>query len=231
MKEYFTDETLHDQIIVLGDFNFPHLKWKYYDDVVIANTQTGGTIDHQQQAENLLELTSDLFLEQKIVTPTRENNVLDLLFTNDEDLIKITNTADTFISDHRMITASINIATEKTPLNESEITSCSKLELFSFWSDKSNWEAVNNHLSEIDWNSVMTSESDVKSNLETFYEKCYEACVDNIPKKKKPKKSNIPHDRKVLMRKRRLLNNRLINARTNKKKDKLNKSYVISRKV
>ena len=211
--------------MLLGDFNFPFLKWKQHDDIIIPCVQSGGKLDQQHQAECLLELTNNLFLEQTIINPTRNDNVLDLIFTNDENLINISEITDTAISDHRLITATLNINFNKNPKDETQPVSDSRLGNFSFWSDKSDWNAVNEYLSKIDWNNIMPSESDVKNDMETFYDTCYQACVNNIPTRKNTNnKSKIPHDRKVLMRKRRLLHIRLKKVKTKSKRNKINKS-------
>ena len=223
MKEYFTNDTVHDKIMLLGDFNLPFLKWKEYDNSIIPCIQTGGTTDQRHQAENLIEFTNNMFLEQTVMNPTRAHNVLDLIFTNDEDLINISLISDTSISDHRMICATININNDNAPC-DTEPECDSRLGNFSFWSDRSDWNAVNDSLAQINWSSIISNESDVKSDMKIFYDKCYTACVDNIPTKKKVNKNKIPHDRKVLMRKRRLLHIRLHKVKYKGKRNKLNKS-------
>ena len=55
------------------------------------------------------------FLSQYINTPTRLNNILDLVLTNDMDLIKDVEVKDTDLSDHRMITVKSTFVLEHKP--------------------------------------------------------------------------------------------------------------------
>ena len=68
-------------IIMCGDFNFPHMKWP-------AGTVHGGTREEQAQARALIELSDGGFLTQYITQPTRHNKILDLFFTNNEESIQ-----------------------------------------------------------------------------------------------------------------------------------------------
>lgn len=135
-----------------------------------------------------------------------------------------TNISDTFISDHKIISTSINIGNinNGNTDNANNVESCTNLEKFAFWSPKCNWDAVVNKLSEADWTSI-NSDSDIKTDLKLLYTICYEACVDNIPIKKKPSKDYIPHDRKVLMRKRRLQNKKLTSVTSKRKRTEIYK--------
>ena len=170
----------------------------------------------------MIDVTNSLFLQQIVTDPTRENNILDLIFTNDEDLVNVKNITKTAISDHRLISSEIDI--DNTPVNNAtynDLVTCSKLEKFNFWSDKSDWQATNKILADVDWKTQMDENSDIQNDLNNFYAKCHEACIDNIPLKKQIKKNKIPHDRKVLMRKRWLLNIKLRKTRSKKKKDEI----------
>ncbi len=60
---------------VIGDFNYRSIDW--------------GTLSGGQEAQDLLDVVQDNFLKQLIKTPTREENILDLLLTNREEIISI----------------------------------------------------------------------------------------------------------------------------------------------
>ena len=53
-----------DNIVFLGDMNFPFLKWRNVDGTVIHEMISGSTCDQQSQANALLELTDKHFLNQ-----------------------------------------------------------------------------------------------------------------------------------------------------------------------
>ena len=68
-------------IILTGDFNFPTIDWN-------SERVIGGGTAYRLQAEALLEFARDLCLQQFINMPTREENILDLFFTNYGDIIQ-----------------------------------------------------------------------------------------------------------------------------------------------
>lgn len=225
INNYFKEKNLQENIIILGDYNFPHLKWNTYDDKIIPTIISGSSVDNQLQASKLIDFTDSLFCEQLITSPTRGKNTLDLIFSNNEDLISDITISETEISDHNLITTELNITNndEDDPHCEIDVESCSKLEKFAFWSKKCNWENVTKSLSTIEWKLHLTESSDINSDLDFLYENCHKSCEGNIPEKKKHNKENIPYDRKVLLRKRRIKRCQLIYAKTKSRIGKLQK--------
>ena len=65
----------NNRMCVVGDLNFPHINW---------NNLTGNS-----EAEDFLEAVLDNFLEQHVTSPTRGNNILDLVLSNRENMIEI----------------------------------------------------------------------------------------------------------------------------------------------
>ena len=61
-------------LILMGDFNFPDVCWKY-------------NAAQRKQSRRLLEWVEDSFLTQLVQEPTRGGALLDLLFTNSEGLV------------------------------------------------------------------------------------------------------------------------------------------------
>ncbi len=58
--------TQNKQSVILRDFNCPKINW---------SNMTG-----DQEGNSLLEMLEDTFMTQIISQPTRENNILDLVF-------------------------------------------------------------------------------------------------------------------------------------------------------
>ena len=59
----------------MGDFNYPDIDW--------------GTMPHNSSSSNyFVELVLDNFLIQHVDEPTRDKNVLDLVFTSEEAMIE-----------------------------------------------------------------------------------------------------------------------------------------------
>ena len=78
-------------IIMLGDFNLPDINWSSLN----PRCPTAGS---------LFNLTNLTFLTQQVTEPTRNSNILDLIFCPDNIINSIT-VSDTFLSDHRIIYA------------------------------------------------------------------------------------------------------------------------------
>ena len=71
------------KIILAGDFNFPPrvVEWIKTDDGIFADTQEGVT-DEKEGFKILYDLANAVNLEQLVDAPTRDNNILDLVFSN-----------------------------------------------------------------------------------------------------------------------------------------------------
>ena len=63
------------KFIIGGDFNLPDISWQ-------NNTIRNSASYPKKVNQHYLDLVSDLDLEQMVSTPTRQNNILDLIFTS-----------------------------------------------------------------------------------------------------------------------------------------------------
>lgn len=61
------------------------------------------------QAETLLRLAEEHCPTQVIKVPTRGDNILDIVMTNNEDLLHEISVHPTHLSDHNIITLSTNL--------------------------------------------------------------------------------------------------------------------------
>ena len=91
------------QYILLGDFNFPFIDWN------AGKIEKSVLLDQQRSAEEFMVWLSNMFLIQYVTLATRLNNILDLLFTNNQFLVTNISVIDTGMSDHRMIDISISL--------------------------------------------------------------------------------------------------------------------------
>ena len=62
------------QVLIMGDFNFPHIDWV--------------SIDCDKDSESFLDLVQDCFLTQHVHVPTRLTNILDLVLTSEPGMIE-----------------------------------------------------------------------------------------------------------------------------------------------
>ena len=83
------------EIVIMGDFNFPGVLW---DTAINGNdVNISGLVGRDY-----------LYLDQMITEPTRELNILDLLFCN-QSIIESIKIQETVISDHNIIHVNTNL--------------------------------------------------------------------------------------------------------------------------
>ena len=88
-------------ILLTGDFNFPAVRWADGD-------MGAATSSLRRQFEVLQQFAAENFMNQLINAPTRGMNTLELLYTNNEDIILNIETEETNISDHSIIFCATN---------------------------------------------------------------------------------------------------------------------------
>jgi hypothetical protein len=99
-------------VIGLGDYNLPMIQWP-------EGSYPSGDSQTSRQAGLLLTWMQSLFLEQKVLSPTRLNNVLDLvLMSNQEQFSHVTFEEHVALSDHTTVTVFLFIT--KDPPNKDE---------------------------------------------------------------------------------------------------------------
>ncbi len=82
--------------VICGDFNNPSVNW---------STLTGN-----RGGQRLIDLVEDAFLWQSVQKPTRGSNILDLVFTNESDLIHTCGVGEPLASsDHNIVRIKLNL--------------------------------------------------------------------------------------------------------------------------
>ena len=123
-------------IIWSGDFNFPFVKWKecsnggcsWYFDPCIPTTR-----DEKAQFSSLYNICSKFNLMQTIDEPTRGNNTLDLIFTNEIDVIRYIDINYSSLSDHFRIELTTSLKTEKIKEAVRQIKERNGLKMYHFF--------------------------------------------------------------------------------------------------
>lgn len=137
-------------IMLCGDFNLPTIQWP-------EGRLSGGTLAHREQARRLMATADQAFLTQLVTRPTRKENILDLLFTNNQEAVRNYTVEETIISDHRLLTFSTDYLRDATPQARSSPTHSQPLAALNFYSNKVNWEHIRLALSEVDWDATLVS--------------------------------------------------------------------------
>jgi len=190
-----------DKIIILaGDFNLPHINWK-------NNTiKPGG--NQLQLHQELLDIVDDFGLEQMQTNPTRQDNVLDLYFTNIPSLVKSCETIPG-ISDHDMLVIDSDLKPTYNKPKRRKVYIYKRAEM----------NTIKQNMTELSENIINT---DADSPINDIWEKLkhgiYEVMEKNIPSKLTSNRHNLPwinHKLKKLIKKKNKLYNK---ARQSKKK-------------
>ena len=179
-----------------GDLNFPDLDWSIMK-------VTGGSKSLKDQGNTLLTFFEDFFIEQYVHTPTRVSNILDIFATNDHDLISRIIVEDTNISDHRLVlikTAIIDNATKDNEREYRNILSC-----LNFFSPKVCWNQIKVELGQVQWSGILENNTPDRV-YSLILDVITDICLKYVPKKQTRNIKQIPHDRKIIMRKRTKLN-------------------------
>ena len=188
----------HDSTTLLtGDFNFPRIKW-------VNGEATNRTDTDDPTSRNMfIRFMDSLFLSQLVEKPTRQENILDLILTNNHELItEIDVFSDiNYLSDHRLIIAKTTLSPIETPTLNSHQPPESFRGL-NFFHRSINWDSMNQKINEINWENRFLNKP-LDENFSIFREEILRITEEHVPKKKvKMRHPKIPDDRRALMRKR-----------------------------
>ena len=197
-------------ILICGDFNFPFLEWKNINGNIIGEKTKGCTQSDREQLDLLIRLNNDFQLTQEISENTRKENCLDLLFTNNSDLIQNIKIYDTIHSDHKMIEVFTRLSSKPNEANRNfQNLSKTNMANLNYHDEKIDWEKIKQMLRQVKWHEEMQNKTT---------EECYfrlEKIVGDIiqdkipPKKEKVRKLQICREKRTLFRKKRKLINTL----------------------
>ncbi|XP_076039464.1 uncharacterized protein LOC143024537 [Oratosquilla oratoria] len=207
-------------IIINGDFNLPIIKWD-------TMTIYGGTAVDRLHSTTLVNLANEFLLKQLINEPTRGENILDLVFTNNEELVNTIDIEDTILSDHKLVIVETMLGDIGTGNNIRKLESFAAL---NFFHSKVDWNAVNKEIANINWNSELENKS-INMMVEYILTKLQDICTALIPQKIKRRQKTIPRDRRILMKKRTRLVKKLKTKTRNNHRSLKNKIKTIENKL
>nr|XP_053644522.1 uncharacterized protein LOC128697033 isoform X1 [Cherax quadricarinatus] len=134
--EEIVKATRHDNVVILGDFNFSHIDWNFL---------TGNL-----ESYDFLEVVQDCFLKQFVTEPTRGNNLLDLVMANNESLVNNLEISEELgASDHKSITFSIEWKYDSSDNSVTVPDFC-----------LADYDGLREHLSSVDWGNEVSYQYD-----------------------------------------------------------------------
>ena len=188
-------------ILLMGDFNFPQINWS--TEIITGGGRSGVEM---KAAQLLRDFSSDFCLTQLIDKPTRGTNILDLVFTNNEDLVYDWKVFDAGISDHRMIMITLllpRVNKDRPPRNGNIFTE------LNFFSQAIDWSGLADELMAVRWGEAPV---ELNEYYKFFVREVGECCERFVPKRRAPRSNTIPRERKILMRRRTRLQRQRLGA-------------------
>ena len=208
-------------VLVMGDFNLPKtcISWRRSDEGIlvpqVAGHRQGETVGGKQdrlQAQQLVDLATKNCLSQEVDLPTHSVEILDLIFTNNCELVS-NSTVEKWsaFSDHNLVICQTAFQLSKGKVPEQQYLCDTGKRYGALDFNKAPWEEVRLELNKIDWNEMEELARNCPNlALSEFHQKLLQVLEKLVPKKKK-KSSTKPK----MHRMRRLLWRRL--GKTRKK--------------
>ena len=176
--------------IIAGDINCPAINWSLLTSPVdgIQNT--------------ILDFICDNGFEQIVTEPTRENNILDVLMTNNNFLVSdVQVTPPLGCSDHSCVFFTVDL-----PDKDSHQVTSSK-NVYSWAS--ADYESLNNYLLQVDWYNFMSVHLTTESIWTAFKSVLFDAFDKFVPVRKlstyNPRKRNYPRKLKRAFSRKKIL--------------------------
>ena len=203
-------------VIITGDFNFPFIEWKRNELGACTPEKkpvTGVREDDRKQYEKMMEVMDKYHMVQSIEETTRKDkNTLDLIFTNQIDMIMKVEVTKTVLSDHDQIEITTNIESPKQRIiqKNEEITKTGLRQL-NFHHQDISWTQIRNTIEEIKWKEIFEGRCNEECT-EIFIEIIKQICISLIPKKSIKGKNETPRERKKLINRIKMLKRNKENA-------------------
>jgi hypothetical protein len=151
----------------MGDFNYPGINW-----------ETGETLTATEG--QFFELINDCFLIQHVTEPTRDKNVLDLVFTTEKGMFENLEIKDPIgKSDHNTLVWEL-VTQTVIPQNN----------VMSFSYHRGNYQGMRESINSINW-SELFDEKDVKECWGIFRDRLLSEIEKFVPKSTRAKRKKI----------------------------------------
>ena len=205
MKKY---KSQIPDVILTGDYNFPKAIWS--NGIGRSHAES---ISSTRSLQKLIDLAADLDLIQIVSEGTRETrkgnrNILELIFTNNHELVSNIYIEPSKITDHKYI---ICETTYKYSLNQPSQADIQDINLSSYNYLKADWVTIKAKLTEIKWEEILGKYKTLEEKLEIILEFVISIVDEHCEKFKQrmANRKNIPRDRRTLHRKKKKIKKRL----------------------
>ena len=196
------------ELYIAGDFNLPFVNWN----TCAIDLGKSILLSDRQSALELFDFMEVNFLQQMVSEPTRKDNILDLIFSNNTDMIHSISVSKTEKSDHDTVNCVLlhpqfllpSHATERPVYSPSCL-----LDDINF--NSANWESIKNDLKNVDWSQIVDDSVCQNTAWRMFEDTVANICSNNAPShsqniRASSKYSGIPKERRTLLKKKKRLN-------------------------
>ena len=167
--------THHPKIVLAGDFNLPHVCWNSQELSTGTNENT------------FISILRDFFLEQVNTTPTRGNNILDLVITSTPERIHISEVLkpndSEILTDHSAIIFDISLMSNPVP----------KIKRTVFDYRRADFDSLRSHLhSSLNLTETISMDGDINQDWYDWKNSFLEAVSDFVPQKTLRSRNYLP---------------------------------------
>ena len=197
-----SENSTSPDIYISGDFNYPHIDWE----AGVENTT-------DTQGRDLQEFINRNFLTQVVNTPTRENNVLDIVLTNVPRYVTEVRVTPTPLSDHHLVQLQLGFNLINPLTNRTSPTDPNSFRAVNY--HKADFEAMNRDLAEVDWMELLgLCDENLDKYLELLRLTVLQITLMHSPAKDSPEETRTKTKKRnkniyILKRKRRKINARI----------------------
>ena len=185
-------------VILMGDINLPRtcIKWQYSDDgllvPIVAGHREGETVGGKQdrlQAQQLIDLSTKHSLLQVVDQATHAVEILDLVFSNNCDLVSSIAVEDwTAFTDHKLVIANSNYQyKQEDPVREEQHLCETSKRYTALNFHQAPWDEVKAGLAGINWEKLENLACPTAA-LSEFHDRLLELLEQLVPVKKKSSK-------------------------------------------
>ena len=195
-------------IVLMGDMNLPQscISWRSSEDGLLVphvaghrDTETAGGKQDRLQAQHLIDLAVKHSLQQEVDQATHGTEILDLVFTNNCELVNSVSVENwQAFTDHKMVAVRTNYESRQVDTNQDKQYMCEigrRYDALNF--HLAPWSEIKDELNQIDWGKLgELGESCPSLALEHFHTEILTVLEKHVPKKKfkskmKPKMSRL----------------------------------------
>ena len=211
-------------IIFCGDLNLPNAVWSN------GSCLSGTSTDEKVMVEDIFNLTVSHFMTQTIDCAThRKGNTLDILFSNNIDLVHSYTPIYSGLSDHYIMEFNVDYQnqpkTESTEQNTSQPKLKTSFRDLNFFSEDINWEVLNQSFESHNWTHEFRRCTPDRM-MSKFCDTVLDIASDHVPLRRSKNtvsgtRNKIPRERRTLMRTRRRINIQLSKSISETKRNNL----------